>query len=72
MKLPPRLSMPRMLVLIAVAGALSSCSTDKTYLSRGMTLSDLSTINPRGYLDAFTPHDREMAIMEMQRSAFRR
>lgn len=68
MKSLPRKNMHRMLALITAAGALSSCVSEKAgqaYLSKPVTMSDLRSINPRGYLDALTPHDRETAAMEM-------
>ncbi|MFC5455932.1 hypothetical protein [Prosthecobacter fluviatilis] len=67
MKPLPRKNMHRMLLLITAANALTHCSSSGTYLSKPMSMSDLRTINPRGYLDALTPNDRETTAMEMGR-----
>jgi len=65
MKPLPRPCIYRMLVLITASGALTHCSSDKTYLSKPVNMSDLRNINPRGYLNSLTPHEREAAAMEM-------
>ncbi len=65
MKPLPRPSVYGLFVLITASGALTQCSSDKTYLSKPVTMSDLRNINPRGYLNSLTPHEREAAAMEM-------
>lgn len=54
-----------MLVLMSAASALTHCTSNGTYLSKPVNMSDLRSINPRGYLNALTPHDRETAAMEI-------